>query len=365
MPPWPASGPHGVFANDARLTADEKKALLAWIDGGCPEGDAGAIPMIPDPGWSIPNPDRIVTMPVDFEVPAEGVVDYQEFDVPLDNREDLWVSAVEIRAGSPAVVHHCSVYLKPAGAKKPRTAGSLGSYCLATTTQSKQFTVLPAGMAKRIPAGWVLSFTLHYTPIGKPVKDRTSVGLVLVDPKTVRQEVATMLLLDEALEIPPHAAEHRTVKSWTAPGDVLLLSLFPHMHLRGKSFTYEAIWPDGNVETLLEVPQFSYAWQHRYEFATPRRFPKGTTIRCTGVYDNSASNSANPDPSATVRPGKQAWEEMFNGYFDWAIADQDLVAERHPAVVAMRFASNPAIILCIIVALLLVVRRRFVGANPL
>jgi peroxiredoxin len=363
MPPWSATGAHGVFANDARLTTSEKETLLAWIDGGCPEGDPAAMPTIPDAGWSIPKPDRIVSMPVEFEVPAEWVVDYQEFDVSLDNSEDLWVSAVEIRAGVPAVVHHCSVFLKPAGAKTPKTAGSLGSFCLATTTQSKQFTVLPPGMAKRIPAGWVLSFTLHYTPIGKPVKDRTSVGLVLADPNAVKQEVATMCLLDDEMVIPPHTADYRMVKSWTAPADVVILSLFPHMHLRGKSFTYEAIWPDGNVETLLEVPRFDYTWQHRYEFTTPRRFPKGTTIRCTGVYDNSSANSANPDPSATVHIGKQAWDEMFNGYFDWAIADQDLVAERHPARVAMRIAMNPISVLCLFVALVLFVRKRFAIAS--
>jgi Copper type II ascorbate-dependent monooxygenase, C-terminal domain. len=243
------------------------------------------------------------------------------------------------------------------------TAGSLGSYCLATTTQSKQSTVLPAGMAKRIPAGWQLSFTLHYTPIGKPVKDRSSIGLVFADPKAVRQEVATMLLLDEHLQIPPYAADWRTVKSWTAPVDILVLSLFPHMHLRGKSFTYEAVWPDGSVETLLEVPRFSYAWQHRYEFVAPRRFPKGTTIRCTGVYDNSTANPANPDPSATVRPGKQAWEEMFNGYFDWAVADQDMVTERSRTAVAARILGNPLTVLCMILALLLVGRRRFAMAS--
>jgi peroxiredoxin len=363
MPPWPASGPHGAFANDIRLTPAEKETLLSWIDGGCAEGDPTALPSIAKPGWSIPRPDLVVSMPVEFEVPAEGVVDYQEFDVPLENAEDLWVSAVEIRPGSPAVVHHCSVYLKPAGAKKPMTAGSLGSYCLATTTQSGQATAFPAGMAKRIPAGWMLSFTLHYTPIGKPAKDRTSVGLVLADPRSVRQEVATMLLLDEALEIPPHAANHRVVKSWTAPGDVLLLSLFPHMHLRGKSFTYEAVMPDGTVETLLEVPQFSYAWQHRYEFKEPRRFPNGTTIRCVGVYDNSADNPSNPDPNATVRAGKQAWEEMFNGYFDWAVADQDMIAERSPAAVAARVLGNPAVMLCLVLALPLVVRRSL-SARP-
>jgi hypothetical protein len=221
---------------------------------------------------------------------------------------------------------------------------------LATTTQLRQSTVYPAGMAKRIPAGWQLSFMMHYTPIGKPQKDRTSIGLSFADPRAVRQEVATHCLIDETLTIPPHAKDFLVVKSWTAPADVVLLSLFPHMHLRGRAFLYEAMHPDGRTETLLDVPRFDYAWQHRYEFASPRRFPMGTTIRCTGVYDNSNDNPANPDPNVAVRAGQQVWDEMFNGYFDWAIADQDLVAERGWTATAVRVLRHPAVAACILAA---------------
>jgi hypothetical protein len=113
-------------------------------------------------------------------------------------------------------------------------------------------------------------------------------------------------------------------QTWQVERDVLLLSLFPHMHLRGKSFRYEAIFADGTTEVLLDVPRFDFNWQRSYVLADPRRLPAGTRLRCTAVYDNSAANAANPDPSATVRTGTQSWEEMFNGYFDVALADQDL-----------------------------------------
>ena len=104
--------------------------------------------------------------------------------------------------------------------------------------------------------------------------------------------------------------------------------MFPHMHLRGKSFRYEAVYPDGRVETLLDVPRYDFNWQHRYELAEPKRLPAGTTLRCIAHYDNSRDNPANPDPDATVRAGKQSWDEMFNGYYDVALADQDLTRRR-------------------------------------
>jgi hypothetical protein len=105
---------------------------------------------------------------------------------------------------------------------------------------------------------------------------------------------------------------------------VLLLAYFPHMHLRGKSFRYTAEYPDGQTEILLDVPRWDFNWQHRYVLAEPKRLPRGTVVRCMAVYDNSADNPSNPDPSVTVLAGKQSWDEMFNGYFEWALADQDL-----------------------------------------
>jgi hypothetical protein len=144
----------------------------------------------------------------------------------------------------------------------------------------------------------------------------------------VRKEVATKLLEDPDLIIPPHAAAHRVDRTWIADRDYLLLSMLPHMHLRGKSFRYTLEYPDGTSEVLLDVPAYDFNWQHRYELAEPKRIPAGSVIRCTAVFDNSAANPFNPDPSATVRAGLQSNDEMFNGYFDIVLADQDMVTER-------------------------------------
>jgi hypothetical protein len=143
--------------------------------------------------------------------------------------------------------------------------------------------------------------------------------------------VATKLIVTDDLAIPPHAAAHRVEHTWTADRDYLLLAMLPHMHLRGKSFRFAAEYPDGSAEVLLDVPAYDFNWQHRYELADPKRLPAGTVVRCTAVYDNSADNPFNPDPSATVRAGMQSRDEMFNGYLDIASADQDLPAERAAA----------------------------------
>jgi len=52
--------------------------------------------------------------------------------------------------------------------------------------------------------------------------------------------------------------------SWTAPQDVRILDLMPHMHKRGKDFTYTAVYPDGRSEVVLRVPKYDFNWQLLY-----------------------------------------------------------------------------------------------------
>lgn len=333
MPPWGADPRHGKFANDPSLSESEKKTLADWIAEGCPEGDPADLPpprKFPD-GWSIPGPDLVVSMPEPITVPAEGVIEYQYVRVDPGFREDRWIEAAEIMPGNAAVVHHCNVFLQPPGVADPenlRETGKLGSYCLTMTAPGTPPTILPSGMAKRIPAGWKIVFVLHYQAVGSVQKDQTKLALKFADPKKVRQEVATKLMYETDLRIPPRESHYVVSQTWQAERDVLLLSLFPHAHLRGKSFRYELIRPDGREEILLDVPRYDFNWQHRYVLAEPLRLGKGSRLRVTAVYDNSADNLANPDPDSEVRTGTQSWEEMFNGYFDVALADEDLTAAR-------------------------------------
>jgi len=328
MPPWHADPKHGSFKNDPSLTAAEKLLLFEWLEGGCPEGDPADLP---PPrrfaeGWNIPEPDLVLTIPKPFTVPAEGTIEYQYFEVDPGFKEDRWIQAAEIRPGNRAVVHHCNIFLKPPGADGPAEQGTLGSFVLTAAAVATAPMVLPPGMAKRVPVGWRILYVIHYVAVGSEQTDQTALGLKFADPKAVRQEVATKVMLEEDLRIPPYEASYPVSQTWQLNEDMLLLALFPHMHLRGKSFRYEILDPNGDVEVLLDVPHYDFHWQHRYVLAEPRRLPAGTRLRCSAVYDNSAGNPGNPDPSATVRTGPQSWDEMFNGYFDVALADQDLIS---------------------------------------
>ena len=83
-----------------------------------------------------------------------------------------------------------------------------------------------------------------------------------------------------------------------------------------KAFRYEARYPDGTQEVLLDVPNYDFNWQLKYILEEPKRLPKGTVVECTAIYDNSAKNPSNPDPSKSVHWGDQSFDEMMIGFMD-------------------------------------------------
>jgi hypothetical protein len=279
-------------------------------------------------------------MAAPFQVPAEGVLDYQEFPLDPGFSEDTWIQAVEVQPGNRAVVHHINVYLRPRGAPKGSLyLNRMADFYLAMAVPGNTVTTWPSGIAKVIPAGWEVVLSVHYQPNGTSQSDRSSIALQLADPRTVRQQVATRLLQHAGEPLPANKLTPITV-SWTLDENYTLYALYPHMHLRGKSMEFEA-----DDEILLSVPRYDFNWQHRYVLAEPMRLLKGTVIRCTAVYDNTSANPNNPDHSSEVRWGTQSTDEMFQGALEIVRTNEDRVAEA-----GATFRSNLASTLGIIIA---------------
>lgn len=315
MPPWHADPRFGKFSNDRRLTPRERATLLAWVDQGSPLGDPSKAPAPREwpEGWGIGKPDQVFEMPEPFTVKADGFVNYQYFVVPTNFTEDRWIQAAEARPGDRSVVHHIIVYLQAPGESKRELGAHLCGYA-----PGDMPTVLPMGTAKRIPKGSNLIFQVHYTPNGKVRVDRSSLGLIFAkQPPT--SEAITHGIHNGDFEIPPGDPSYEVRAEYRVPRDVKLLAFMPHMHLRGKDFQYDAVFPDGKIETLLKVPAYDFAWQSYYYLAEPRLIPEGTVIKCVAHFDNSANNPVNPDPSRPVRWGDQTFEEMMLGYIDYVV----------------------------------------------
>ena len=170
----------------------------------------------------------------------------------------------------------------------------------------------------KVPAGTTLVFQMHYTPYGKETTDRTRIGVkyAKTPPQT---QLRWASLANGSLHIPPGAADHRVDAEMTMGQDVTLWSMLPHTHVRGKRWSYEVTYPDGRKETILAVPKYDFNWQTDYVFKEPLKLPKGTKIRSSAWYDNSANNPYNPDPSVDVHWGDQTWEEMQFTAFAYSV----------------------------------------------
>jgi len=327
MPPWHADPRYGWFKNDRRLSKTEAETIVDWVESGAKEGNPKDLPPAPKftEGWQIGKPDVVLSMNQDFNVPAEGVVDYKYFLVPTGFKEDKWIQAAEVRPGNRAVVHHVIVFIVDAEALKQKLSlfREGGVEGLAGTAPGEEPMVLPDGLGRLVKAGSILVFQMHYTPNGTAQKDRTSVGIIF-SRKPVEKAVTGGAAMNRRFAIPPGDDNYEVRSSYTIKEDSHIMNLMPHMHLRGKDFEYRLIYPDGTSKIILSVPRYSFNWQTRYEFREPIAAPKGSRIECVAHFDNSTKNKWNPDPTKTVRWGPQTWDEMMIGFVGLTRDNQNL-----------------------------------------
>ena len=383
MPPWNANPEYGHFANDARLSDDEKQLLYTWIDNGCPQGDLSELPKPREwsDGWQIATPDQVIKMKRPFKVPAEGVVPYQHMILDPGWTEDKWIQQVEARAGNRAVVHHIIAFVippemiqqitarllsgrgpggrgpgghgpgsrgpgghgpggrGPGGPIGPSDVGSglrggaggggflssleAGGGMLTAYVPGSVGTVHEPGVATFVPKGSRIVLQMHYTPNGTPQEDQSYVGVVFADPKTVKKRARGNAAINGSFAIPAGDDNYEVTSRTVIPNDQLLEWMSPHMHLRGKAFRFVAKYPDGTSEILLDVPKYDFNWQLRYVLAEPKKLPAGTVVECIAHFDNSADNVANPNPNEVVHWGPQTWEEMMIGFFGGVSVEDD------------------------------------------
>jgi hypothetical protein len=332
MPPWFADTGYAHFSNDRTLSAADINKLVAWADNGAPEGDARdkPAPITFHDGWNI-NPDMVIEMPKEFQIPAAGTVNYQNFLVKVNFPEDTWVVAAEMRPGNAKVVHHGRVIVRPPGSKwmstaipgepyetgsGPMSGGQEGSDLLGKYNPglgAQTFDV--DGSAKFIPKGSDLVFNLHYTAVGTPQSDRSKVGLVFAKhtpKKRYWMSPGTPSAFNLAIPAGDNNAE---VASEVTVGvdSAQLVYIQPHLHLRGKDFELRMIYPTGETQTVFKG-KWNFDWQIGYQLEKPLAVPRGTRIQAVAHYDNSVNNKFNPDPAKLVFWGDQNWDEMQGAF---------------------------------------------------
>ncbi|MFN7927222.1 MAG: c-type cytochrome [Blastocatellia bacterium] len=365
MPPWHADPHVGQFANDRRLTDVEIKAIVAWVDGGAVEGEGKELPPAPKfaEGWSIPNPDVVLTMEEEYTLAASGPDEYQLFEISTNFTEDKYIQMAEARPGNRKIVHHIIAFVIPPGApslrqvkkeakdkaiemslkntpwyrdgllirSKPETPvyndgkdipqnlrgfNNVDDF-LAGYAPGRNPDIWAPGTAKKIPAGATIRLQVHYSKVaGSEQKDRSMIGLIFAK-ENPQKVLATRGAANMFFAIPPGADNHKVTAEWALWRDATVYSFSPHMHYRGTAIDYQVVYPDGKTEALLSVPNYRFDWQTTYVLKTPKRLPKGSRILVTAYFDNSAKNKFNPDPKQIVRYGEPTYDEMMIGFLDY------------------------------------------------
>ena len=178
---------------------------------------------------------------------------------------------------------------------------------------------------------------MHYFAVGEAMTDQTELGIIFYPkgytPKYNVQSVSFRNLPNDELEVPPNSiARHDGYFRLTRP--VRIDAFQPHMHMRGKAMTLEAINLDNTVTVLSSVDHFDFGWHVAYLYADDEAplLPAGTILHMTGVHDNTAANKKNPDPSVWAGYGERSVDDMLQVWLNLVYLDEPeynrLVAER-------------------------------------
>jgi peroxiredoxin len=328
MPPAQVDPHVNHFQNANYISNAELQTLVRWVDAGSPRGNAKQDPLksvkAVETEWQLGKPDLIVDVPA-YEVPATGVIDYFNHTIDLPFDEDRYVRAIQFIPGDKRVLHHLLSYISSPDFTRgaPITEENVRDFLEGYAPGKTDATVFPKDTGVFIPKGNKLVMQMHYTTMGKPVTDKTRVGLYFhKTPPKYKYLTHPISFGGAALAIPPGETDHKMNGQYVLPEDTMLYAMRPHMHYRGKAFRFTAVLPDQSRQVLINVPNYNFAWQPTYRLDKPIFLPKGTRVITDGVYDNSKFNAGNPDPTVVAKGGPQSWDEMFIGYITYTLPNQ-------------------------------------------
>jgi hypothetical protein len=360
MPPWLADPDYGQkFRHDRSLSEAEIQVFQDWLDAGTPEGDPADLPPAPTfpEGWKLGEPDLVIELPEEYEIPADGADIYRCFVIPNPLPEDAEIIGLEYQPGNARVVHHILGYIDTTGQARELDAAEEGAgyTCfggprinvrgdLGGWAPGADADYLPDGIGRVLPKGADIVLQVHYHATGKPEKDRTRLGLYLAPKgKPIKQamhwwaagpDYAEIKPVNREggglrFEIPEGADNHRIVaRTLPLPCDLEIVAVSPHMHKIGKDMEMFAVLPEsegrpGEKVPLIRISSWDFNWQLQYQLAEPLRLPAGTVIHAVAHFDNKDNPNKEGGPGPVLE-GEATYEEMCFGFFAAVKAGQDL-----------------------------------------
>lgn len=339
MPPWHLDKTVGIrkYKNDISLSDDEIATVVKWVDSGAPQGNPADMPQPLDftkeNTWFIGTPDLLVTTD-DFKMYAKGsdwwIDQFAEVTIP----EDRWIKAMEVKPSNRRIVHHAVVYaIEPdAPAGTPESGIQLTEYAV-----GKYGDTFADNSGRLLKKGTRLRFDMHYNASGSEQSNHTTIAFRFYPkdfvPKYQVKSYAVRNIPNDELEVPPNTVV-RTDGYFRLTKNARIDSFQPHMHMRGKGMTLEAINLDNTTTILSSVDHFDFNWHINYVYDddVAPLLPAGTVLHMIGIHDNTSANRRNPDPNMWAGFGERSVDDMVQVWMDIVYLDdaefKRLVEER-------------------------------------
>jgi hypothetical protein len=319
MPPWHLDKTVGIrkYKNDISLNDTQIATIVKWVDSGSPAGSPADLPppqtFQPEDVWHIGKPDLVVPMNKTHTMYPKGPDWWIDYFADVNIPEDRYIKAMEVRPGNRRIVHHTVMYVIEPDAPPGTPEGGINLHEYAVGKYGDTFADNTGRLLKK---GSRLRFDMHYFAIGEEQTDRTEMAFIFYPkgfvPKYEVRSIAFRNRPNDELEIPPNTVvRHDGYMRLTRPARIDAFQ--PHMHMRGKAMTLEAILPDNSVDVLSSVDHFDFNWHVSYLYAddVAPLLPANTMLHIIGVHDNTSANKRNPDPNMWVGFGERSVDDML------------------------------------------------------
>jgi hypothetical protein len=316
MPPWQPAPCCQNYRHDLSMSELQRAQMLAWLDGGTPEGES--LPPPPRPEGGLPRVDATLQMSEPYSpVPDVGADELRCFLLDRKFDTETFITGLNVIPGNRQMVHHVVLFGVsesdvPSLMKKSGADGRPGWRCKSATNElpidgvvggwqpGDRARVFADGVGTRLKKGSRIVMSIHYDTGHGILPDQSSLQLMLAD-SVERIELGIpvqnpLWFAGDGMKISagdPDASvffAFDPTAIFTAGKAVDLTGVMLHMHEFGSSGRVAILRADGSNECLVNIPRWDFHWMTSYEFAQPVRLSPGDKLYLDCHWDNTASN---------------------------------------------------------------------------
>lgn len=317
MPPWTADARYDHFRNSRRMSQQEIDIVVAWVQGGGPQGPRRDLPPPPEftqEEWVLGVPDLVLEPTAETVVASGQQATLGRERLAVELEDDAWVTGYEFRPQHPGVVYRMTAWVHEPEDAPPEQlevevqvpydpfrdedepeptrmrTGRPGPHFLGQWLRGDDPVLLPDGAGKRLRRGSTIELVVEYRRRPNDdsrieISDRSSLGLFLAQTE---DEVELWVEGQQAggqLTLKGRRASRPQTASLTIAERARLIGLHPHVGDLIATMEVQIHFPDGRTQTVLYVPDYDPEFPASYLFEEAIHAPPGTRVELIGSFD--------------------------------------------------------------------------------